>query len=262
MADIQWWCSATGVQWTWSWRAYPGVWLSALATFYCIRWSSWANAAGALPVWIALDWPIGPLGTGYLASVHAVQFIALGMVAPPLLLAGTSAFWQARLAATRLRRPLLLTLHPVVAGVLFTIMMGATHMPSVVDALMARQLGAMFLDLAWLASGLLFWWPVVVPIHDWFTPPLRMFYLFFGTQAHLLIAMWLLNATFPVYATYELAPRVLPLSALTDQRLAGAVMIALAEPVVLAAISIVFFRWVGEHEQGTGRINGHNPVHI
>ena len=39
-------------------------------------------------VWLTLDWPGGPLGTGYLASVHAAQFLVLAMVAPPLLLRG------------------------------------------------------------------------------------------------------------------------------------------------------------------------------
>ena len=24
---MQWWCAALGIPWTWSWRAYPGVWL-------------------------------------------------------------------------------------------------------------------------------------------------------------------------------------------------------------------------------------------
>src|SRR5690606_41741895 len=24
---MQWWCSATGVAWSWTWQAYPGVWL-------------------------------------------------------------------------------------------------------------------------------------------------------------------------------------------------------------------------------------------
>jgi len=27
---LQWWCSATGIAWTWSWRAYPGVWIMIL----------------------------------------------------------------------------------------------------------------------------------------------------------------------------------------------------------------------------------------
>ena len=37
-------------------------------------------------LWLTLDWPVGPLGTGYLAWVHALQFVSLGMVVPPLLL--------------------------------------------------------------------------------------------------------------------------------------------------------------------------------
>ena len=28
---MQWWCAARGSAWTWSWQAYPGVWLLVLA---------------------------------------------------------------------------------------------------------------------------------------------------------------------------------------------------------------------------------------
>ena len=28
---MQWWCAALGEQWTWNWRAYPGVWLFVVA---------------------------------------------------------------------------------------------------------------------------------------------------------------------------------------------------------------------------------------
>jgi putative membrane protein len=75
-----------------------------------------------------------------------------------------------------------------------------------------------------------------------------MLYLFLGTQAHLLIAMWLLTAEFPVCATYELAPRVVRLSPLQDQQLAGPIMIGVAEPLILGIITVVFFRWYSEQE--------------
>ena len=264
---MQWWCSATGEPWTWAWRAYPGVWAFVLV----VAWSSarlvrlgppssggrGSAIVALLLLWLTLDWPAGPLGTGYLAWVHAFQFISLGMVVPPLLLRalprerigaglGTRRSTAAVVAAVS---------HPVVAALLFTITMVVTHVPRVVDAVMQYQLGAFALDLAWLVSGLVFWWPVVVrwPAREGFSPILRILYIFLGTQAHLFIAMWLLLSDFPVYATYELAPRVSSLSALQDQQVAGGIMIAVAEPIVFAFIGHVFFKWAREQEAADRR---------
>lgn len=257
---MQWWCSATGEPWTWSWQAYPGVWLFVAAVAW-LAWRTWkssgvgagrraAAAAALVLLWLTLDWPVGPLGAGYLASVHALQFISLGMVVPPLLLRAVSAEQAKRWFAARpaLGRLVATLTQPLVGAFLFTIVMIVTHVPRVVDAVMRYQLGAFALDLAWLVSGLLFWWPVVVRIPERpdFGPLPRILYIFLGTQAHLFIAMWLLLADFPVYATYELAPRVVSLSALHDQQVAGGIMIGVAEPIVFAAIAAVFFKWANE----------------
>ena len=257
---VQWWCSATGAPWDWSWRAYPGVWLlaavvaawlwharhgparSGVASARPTRWRSAAAWLGVALLWLTLDWPIGPLGAGYLASVHAMQFLALAMFIPPLLLVGVHP-----------DRPLGLgqrvaSIHPLVPMLLFTIVMLVTHLPRVVDGFMSSQLGAFALDASWLVAGLAFWWPLVIRRSGGvrFPAPMRMLYLFFGTQVHLYIAMWLLLAEFPVYATYELAPRVTGLSALQDQQVAGGLMLGLGGPFVLAAITVLFFRWANQ----------------
>jgi cytochrome c oxidase assembly factor CtaG len=275
--QIQWWCSARGIPWNWHWQAYPGVWLIILAFAWWARrqrraigtaatsdaldgnggagrrWRTIAMGGGVLLLWITLDWPVGPLGAGYLASVHAAQFIALAMIIPPLLLAGVD---RGRALTALDRRPraraaATVVTNPVVAGAAFTIVMAATHVPRAVDTLMHTQIGAFGLDMAWLGAGLLFWWPVVVraPEREWFGTPLQMLYLFFGTQAHLIIAMWLLATQYPVYATYELAARVTSLSAEADQRVAGGIMILVAEPFILVTISVMFFRWFAASER-------------
>lgn len=275
MDAIRWWCAATAEPWTWSWRAYPGIWLAVLATA-AIVWRARRHAPAAVPdvgakvpaespsprtgwivagivlLWLTLDWPVGPLGTGYLASVHALQFVLLGMVVPAMLLIGVDRDrLAARLARRRLTAAVLgFLMHPLIAAIGFTVVMGVTHVPAVVDALMRSQLGAMALDLAWLVSGVWLWWPVLIglPERRWFPPPAHMLYLFFATQAHLLIAMWLLSSQYPVYATYELAPRVSGLSALEDQQLAGGIMIGIGGTLVLGAITVIFFRWASRHE--------------
>jgi putative membrane protein len=277
VSTIQWWCSARGVEWDWSWQAYPGIWLVvallAVWAWRTIRARGLRHAdsgelsgkpsgerrrvalliAGVVLLWLTLDWPVGPLGTGYLASVHAVQFVSLAMVVPPMLLMGLEREQVARWVETRPVQLKILTAitHPLVAAIIFTLVMIVTHVPTVVDALMKFQLGAMTLDLTWLISGLAFWWPVVVrvPERRWFAPPLRTLYLFFGTQAHLFIAMWLMVSEYPVYGTYELAPRVSVLSALQDQQVAGGIMLTVGGPFVLAVISVILFRWFAESER-------------
>jgi len=259
---MTWWCSARGLPWDGQWQAYPGVWVFVIlvaALFWFLRprssdgawWRRVSILAGLVLLWITLDWPIGPLGAGYLVSVHSAQFLMLAMVVPPLLLIGVD---RGRVAAVlqerhRLQRFVEAATRPLFAIVTFAVTMVLTHLPRVVDALMASQLGAFALDVAWFGAGLLFWWPVIVhvPERAHFPPLMQMLYLFFGTQPHLYIAMWLLGADFPAYATYELAPRVSALTAITDQQIAGAVMLGFGATYILGAITVLFFRWSASH---------------
>lgn len=258
MLQIQWWCSARGTLWTWAWQAYPGVWLFVAAAAAAVwrlmdsasrairSWRSGVLVGTVLLLWITLDWPVGPLGAGYLMWVHAVQFLMLAMIVPPLLLVGLGPEGARRLVAGRAGPFLRSATQPLIAMLFFSAVMILTHLPAVVDGLMKLQLGAFALDAAWLLSGLLFWWPVILPepARPGFVPLLQMVYLFFGTQPHLYIAMWLLLGDFPRYATYELAPRVSGLSALQDQAVGGALMLVITLPIVFGVLTAIFVRWV------------------
>jgi cytochrome c oxidase assembly factor CtaG len=264
--NVQWWCSARGAPWDGSWQAYPGVWLFVIAVgalFWNLR-PSHASPGNARPaprtfnrlafplslflLWLTLDWPMGPLGAGYLAWIHSAQFLMIAMVVPPLLLLGldrdriASLLSRHAVFGSAVRR----MTHPLFAIILFAVTMVLTHLPNIVDSLMASQLGAFALDLTWLVVGLIFWWPVIVRVPEriHFPALVQMLYLFFGTQPHLYIAMWLLAADYPAYGTYELAPRITSLSAITDQQIAGALMLGFGATYVLGAISVLFFRWM------------------
>lgn len=257
--NVQWWCSARGAPWDGSWQAYPGVWLFVIAVGALFwRLSNLSNPsnsqtfrrfafpASLLLLWLTLDWPIGPLGAGYLAWVHSVQFLMLAMVIPPLLLLGLD---RERLASLLARHHVFDAImrrltQPLFAIILFAVTMVLTHLPRIVDVLMVSQVGAFLLDLAWLVVGLIFWWPVVIRIPEraHFPPLIQILYLFFGTQPHLYIAMWLLASDYPSYGTYELAPRITAASALTDQQIAGALMLGFGAFYVLGVITVLFFR--------------------
>ena len=202
--------------------------------------------AGVLLLWIALDWPVGALGAGYLASVHMVQFLLIAVAAPPLLLLGTPgaalhAFMQVRPVAFVVR----VLGHPIAALIIFTGLMGLTHWPALADTLMARQWGSFVLDMLWLFSGLVFWWPVAVnlPERDWIQEPFKMGYLIAATLVNTGVFAFLTFSEVPVYATFELAPPVGTLSTRDDQLVAGLLMKVGGALVLWTSITILWFRW-------------------
>jgi putative membrane protein len=217
-----------------------------------------AAITGIALLWIALDWPIGTLGAGYLASVHMVQFFLIAMIAPALLVFGwppsgpTLPYGGAEAGRTGALRHMVNALtNPVVAIIIFDAVVVTTHAPPVVDSLMASQAGSFLLDMTWLLAGIIFWWPLIggpfgrAPLRT----PLDIAYIFASSLSHTGVSMYLLLARFPVYSTYELAPPISGISKLTDQNLAGGLMLLGGAAIVLGAISVVFFKWQAEMER-------------
>ncbi len=279
---VQWWCSARGGVWTGAWRPYPGVWLFilALGAGMALRWKGRLRplraAAGLLLLWAALDWPLGPLGAGYLESAHMLQFLLIVLLAPPLLLgaipdgtatsggrwpgegsgdggpsaaAGRSSALAAgsptgasRAGRSSGRRRLV---GAAAAVAVSSTLIVAGHLPPVVDALMASQLGALALDLAWLAAGLALWWPLLSPRPGGRVAagPLRILYLYVALLPAMGIAVWLLVADWPQYRTYELAPPVHGITAVADQQMAGGLMGTAGVLILLAVAAAGFHAW-------------------
>jgi cytochrome c oxidase assembly factor CtaG len=257
---MQWWCSAQGEPWSWAWQAYPGVWvfIGLLAFGYVrllratlepaerrsVRGYNVTFATGLILLWLALDWPIGAIGAGYLASVHMVQFLVLGMIAPPLMLYGIpdACFERLPPRVLALLRPVT---RPPVAFVGFNLMVVATHLPGIVDPMMATQLGSFAIDMIWLGGGLMFWWPVVVgtPGGSQLRELAKIGYLGLQLIAMKPLFVYLTFSRFPQYATYELAPRISNISARADQQMAGLLMEVAGMIIILVAVGAVFFKW-------------------
>lgn len=257
---MQFWCSAQPTAWTWQWTAYVGIWgFIVLLVTAVVAWNRSAArrvgqapaplhplfVVGVLLLWLALDWPIGPLGASHLASVHMLQFLLIGLVSPPLLLRGVSPAAQETLAGSRIIERLT---SPVLALILFNVTVLVTHLPFVADAMMPSQFGSMVIDLAWLAAGLLFWWPIVVPlpVRAKFPPPLRMLYLIGGLMFSPImfgLAGFLAYSETPMYAWYELAPPLPGISSKDDHQAAGALMSIGGALVAFIGISVIFFNW-------------------
>ena len=241
-----------------------GVWvlILVLAVLYA-RWTrratgerlsgrSWRTAsfgAALAALWLGLDWPIGALAAGYLASLHMLQFLLVALVAPALGLLGIPAEVWKRLAARAPEDAVLRLTHPAAAFLAFNLVVLVTHWPVVVDALMGSQAGSFLIDMLWFAGGILLWWPVVAPFpaRPGFGYALKIGYLIAVTIAMTIPFIYLTFTSLPVFATYELAPPIPGITKRQDQQLAGLLMKLGGAVVLWTGIAALFFRWyVGE----------------
>lgn len=274
---MTWWCVTITEQWSWSFRAYPGIWLSVLLllTPYLVAMYRRTGAnpdrgrrvgffvAGVAVYWIATDWPLGTLGAGYLASAHMLQYLLYCLGAAPLLLLGIPE-WMARRIVERLRiyRLVRTLARPLIAGLIFNGVLLLTHAPMTVDTFRSSQFGSFALDVAWLLSGLLFWMPIISPMRE-LRPDsygVRMVYLFLAGQViPMLPGGFLTFSDFPLYSTYELAPRIGGFDASHDQALAGALMKLGGLPVIWGTLLWLMIRWSKVEGQGSPPPNSGPP---
>jgi len=253
---MRWWCAATDVAWTWTWKPYLGVWVLLVVAVAMYQWAVRRAGDGAPDTparrwfytalaffWLATDWPVGALAGGYLVSMHTAQYILLTFVVAPFLILGLRAF----LRPSPLQR---FFASPIFGFFAYSIILGLTHYPAISDALMATQWGSFVVDMSWLAGGWALWWPVLAPEGIRRMNPLgQIGYLFVQTIGPTVPSAFLTFADFPSYKLYELAPRVHGFTAAQDQQLAGLSMKLVADPFIWVAMGIIFFRWYREESK-------------
>jgi putative membrane protein len=220
-------------------------------------WSRAALFAAAVVVgMLALLSPLDAVGEEYLLSGHMLQHVLIGDVAPALAvvaLRGPLVFFLLPQAVLRLLAPLRplrvglgVLLRPGIAFAVWALTLAAWHVPAAYEGALTNQ-GLHDLEHATFAiAGTLVWIQLVDPARRReLTAAGRLVLLvamFVGGQV---LANVLLFSFSPLYEAYAAQDeRLLGLSALTDQRLAGLVM--MAEQIVVLGIAAVFLlRMVG-----------------
>src|ERR1700688_64525 len=86
---------------------------------------------GRATLWVALETPIDTISDYYLDSVHMLQHVLLGFVAPPLMLLGLSPAMAGRIARVPGVRAVT---EPVPALVIAGLVMVVWHLPALYDA--------------------------------------------------------------------------------------------------------------------------------
>jgi putative membrane protein len=209
---------------------------------------------GIFTLWLALETPIDTLSDCCLQSVHMLQHVLLGVVAPPLLLLGLSPVMAEALA--RRAGPVLRLAEPLPAQIVAAFVMIAWHLPALYDLTLRSEAIHIFEHLTFVAAGVLFWWPALDATSrttSWrLGDGARLLYLFIGTFAQDGVALALMFSRVPFYTFYEHAPRLVEsLTVVADQTLSGAVLMLVGKVSYAIAMLAIFFRWI-EREKLVG----------
>lgn len=207
--------------------------------------------AGLLIVIMALISPLDA-AAGRLLSMHMLQHVLLTTIGPPLILIGLPPALIGGVMRQGPARPLRLLTNPVVAGALFVINMWIWHVPPVYElALNHHDTIHAFMHMTFIATGLLFWWPVIQPLPEpgSLGDGARLLYLFATGMPMSLLALLLLASNNVVYSYYNLPPYLWGISPLPDQQIAGLIMGALGEAAAFVAITLLFFRFLDRDQE-------------
>lgn len=228
------------------WQLEPGLVAVTLAALGLYGWGTrrvargwpWtravAFAAGVLTAFAALCSGLDRYATDLL-SVHMAQHLALALVAAPLLVAGAPVTLALRALPPAERhalgravrsRPARVLAHPVTAWTLFVGVMLATHFTGLYEAALRHPAIHAGEHMLYLATGVLFWLPVlgVEPVAHrpgWLG---RTLYLLLAMPAMGFVGVVLSIADHVRYPAYLAAARAMGVSALADQHAAGALM--------------------------------------
>jgi cytochrome c oxidase assembly factor CtaG/ferredoxin len=222
---------------------------------------------GLLALFLALASPIEPFAS-LLLLVHMLQHLLLMMVAPPLLWLGEPLLpilcglpapvrrvWVAPFLRLRpVRRLLTWLTHPARALIFFVVATWFWHLPRFYEMALQADVWHAVEHGCFLATGMLFWWPVVEPYPGrlrwsrWLLLP----YLFLADVQNTALSALFAFSDRVIYPHYAAMPRLWRLSPLTDQCIAGALMWVPGSVAFLGPLVVITLRLLSGNKRRAG----------
>ena len=216
-----------------------------------VPWRAALFLLGVTTMFLAL---VSPLDTAAdrLLSMHMLQHVFLTTIGPPLVLLGlppgllSSVFRNVRALMTAR-----MVFHPVVTATLFVVNMWFWHLPPVYELALENVWAHVTMHVAFMATGVLFWWPVIQPAPEVgrVGDGARLLYLFATGMPMALLAVMFFASGNVIYDYYERPDPLWGFDPMDDQQVAGLIMGALGEAASFVAITWLFFRFLDREEQ-------------
>jgi cytochrome c oxidase assembly factor CtaG len=213
-------------------------------------WRQLSFATGVLTVTVVQLPPFDSLGDEVLIA-HMVQHIIIGDIASLLIVLGLTGPVIQPLLHIRATRPLRKLAHPVVAVVLWALDLYAWHLPVLYQLAIRHDLVHALEHACLLWFGTLLWLGLIGPLPKpaWFSSWGRLVYVvavrLIGTVLGN-VFIWAQTVFYPVYRSSDAARGLNPLS---DQNLAGGVMMIEQMILTILLLGWLFYRFAIQDEQ-------------
>jgi cytochrome c oxidase assembly factor CtaG len=212
---------------------------------------------GIATIWLSIASPMDGFADALL-SAHMVEHLLLMSFVPPLLLLGYPQvpllrglphLFTVRILAPFLRIKWLRTLghfltKPVVAWLAMNLTFLAWHIPAAYDFALEHEHWHEFEHICFLATSILFWWPLIRPwpttsrYPGWIMLP----YLVAADIVNTALSAFLAFCDRPVYSYYLEHPNPFNISPKTDQVTGAVIMWVLGSLIFLVPAVFVTFR--------------------
>jgi putative membrane protein len=216
-------------------------------------WRMVCFGAGALTM-AAIQLPPFDTLADQVLLLHMVQHILIGDICSLLLVLGLTGPVLQPLLSIRWTRPLRTLSHPVVALVLWAVDLYAWHLPVLYQLAIRVDLVHALEHACLLWFGLLLWMALIGPLPKpaWFNGWTRVSYVFVVRLIGAILGnvlIWVQTVVYPVYRASDASRGLNPLS---DQNIAGGIM--MVEQMVLTTVLLgwLFMRFIrqdGERQQ-------------
>lgn len=215
-------------------------------------------------LYVAVQGPLDVYDSIYLWD-HMIQHLVIVMMSAPALLLGAPITLALRASQpdgarrTMVRvlrsRPVAVLSHPIVTWSALAIALVGTHFTSFYELALDHPPIHDLEHLLYLATSLLFWWPVlgVDPIR-WRLPHAgRLLYVFLMAPVQAIVGLVVMSAREVLYPHYlHVASGLGPLA---DQRAAGALMWVTSEVAMVGAVVAVAVDWFRHEERLARRVD-------
>jgi cytochrome c oxidase assembly factor CtaG len=194
--------------------------------------------------------PLDELADSVLAA-HMLQHILIGDVASLFIVLGLTGPVLQPLLHMRPTRPLRVLASPIVALVLWTLDIYLWHVPFFYQAAIEHDLVHALEHACMLWFGVLLWLALIGPLPkpSWFSGWGALVYVIAVRLAGAVLAnvlIWSQSVLYPVYRATDAARGLNPLS---DQNLAGGLMMVEESILTLVLLGWLFFRFAMQDEQ-------------
>lgn len=212
---------------------------------------------GLVIFYLAVGSPLDQIGERYLLSGHMVQHQLIMYVSAALFLCGLPSWLVSRVTGRSiLRRPFAVLTHPLVCGLLYTLIYSIWHAPALYDWALRNRYVHIAEHVMFFIGSLFYWWPILSPSAEFPRRPYatQMLYLIGVVIGMTPVFAFIAFSNDILYPTYEYAPRLFEGFGPAEDQLLGAVIMKTGGMGVTFLVFIVaFYRWYQASEAGAGK---------